>query len=126
MRVCWILAGREVLISKTTSVPIGMEKEIAGTEVDSDDCSCITEAGFNGGSLFSFNWMRRYKDYMGALTPQIPKIYKVAGGGGRLKFVFLRIRAMRSSDHAIILPIWVGNQFRPVRVRFIGAAPNYY
>ena len=80
------------------------------------DCSFIVDTGFSGAALCSSNWSHRYIDYRRSISPQIPKIYKC---GGRLKFVFGNQESI-ASERAIILPIWVGGQFRPVRGRLIG------
>ena len=67
---------REVLIAMSISDRSEWRMQLRGQR-PSNDCSCIIDAGFNGGALCSFNWMRRYKDYPRNIYPQISKYISV-------------------------------------------------
>ena len=96
-------ANRGVLISDKTSGRGGW-KLTKRRRQDSDACSSIAEAGFNGGSLCSFYRIVMYNNY---LRGDIRNMKSLNPIGGEMRFV-LRNRASRDSTHAAVIPIWVG------------------
>ena len=52
------------------------------------ECSSITDAGFNGGGLRVFSWLRKYLEYVRSFYPK-ENLLKTRGWRGVLKFAFL-------------------------------------
>ena len=83
---------------------------------DNDGRSRITDAGFNGCSLCSFN---RLTKYVGNLEEIRPKTRIVKSRGGEMEFVF-RDNESTVSVNSEITHILVGGEFAHSEVRVIG------
>ena len=89
-----------------------------------NDGSCIIDTCFNGGALCSFNWMYRYKNYLRATSPQIPKIHKSVWV--KLKFVFRKIKILEILSFLLFYQFAMGINFDRLERDRLAAAPNYF
>ena len=83
--------------------------------------SSIIGAGFNGGGLCIFSWLGKYVEYLQSSCPKA-KLFKK--DGQVLRFVFWNQQG-RESVTSTLLPIWVANSFKHLRVGLIGGKQNY-
>ena len=79
------------------------------------DCSIVIGAGFNGGGLRIYPWLRRYVEY---LTSVYPKDNLVNTREKEFGFAFFDHQG-RTSGGSTVFSIWVNGSFRPVRFRLI-------